>query len=171
MPMCKHVVCKVFEHSVLSYSRLSVPWMFMYIYIMFIGVSILIAVVVVCTNSSVFVSSHPCVPACFSLLPFPSPPHRMYTYRYDSQSSSASSTSLGGKTRKGKKPTVALDDALEMLHSEPSGWGDLPSPKPSDVDNGTEIWGVAPADVHRKNKSSSKSAREATCTCLSVVSE
>lgn len=81
-----------------------------------------------------------------------------HVHRYDSQSSSASSTS-GGKTRKGKKPTVALDDALEMLHSEPSGWGELPSPKPSDVDNGTEIWGVAPDDMHRKNKSSSKSSR------------
>lgn len=70
------------------------------------------------------------------------------SYRYDSQSSTGS----GAKVRKMKKVSSGLDDALESLHSEPSGWGDLPSPKPSDVDNGTEIWGVAPDDLHRKNK-------------------
>lgn len=56
--------------------------------------------------------------------------------------------------RKLKKPMSGLDDALECLHSEPSGWGELPSPKPEDVDNGTEIWGIAPDDVHRKIKHS-----------------
>lgn len=70
------------------------------------------------------------------------------SYRYDSQSSTGS----GAKVRKMKKVSSGLDDALESLHSEPSGWGDLPSPKPSDVDNGTEIWGVAPDVLHRKNK-------------------
>lgn len=74
-------------------------------------------------------------------------------HRYDSQISNVSSSS-GVKIRKLKKPSTGLDDALESLHSEPSGWGDLPSPKPTDVDNGTEIWGVAPVDMHRKNKSS-----------------
>ena len=75
--------------------------------------------------------------------------------RYDSQSSSVSS-GPGAKLhmRKLKKPMSGLDDALESLHSEPSGWGDLPSPKPTDVDNGTEIWGVAPDDLHRKIKHS-----------------
>lgn len=68
--------------------------------------------------------------------------------RYDSQSSTGS----GAKVRKMKKVSSGLDDALESLHSEPSGWGDLPSPKPTDVDNGTEIWGVAPDDLHRKSK-------------------
>ena len=55
--------------------------------------------------------------------------------------------------RKMKKPSSGLDDALESLHSEPSGWGELPSPKPTDVDNGTEIWGV-PDDMQGKPKSS-----------------
>ena len=73
--------------------------------------------------------------------------------RYDSQSSSISSGS-GVKMRKMKKPSSGLDDALESLHSEPSGWGELPSPKPTDVDNGTEIWGV-PDDMQGKPKSSS----------------
>ena len=61
------------------------------------------------------------------------------------------STGSGAKLhiRKIKKPTTDLDDALESLQSEPSGWGDLPSPKPTDMDNGTEIWGVAPDDMHR----------------------
>ena len=78
----------------------------------------------------------------------------LYIYhRYDSQSSAVSSSS-GAKlhVRKLKKPMSGLDDALECLHSEPSGWGDLPSPKPTDVDNGTEIWGVSPDDIHRKIK-------------------
>lgn len=77
-----------------------------------------------------------------------------HTCRYDSQSSTVSNSS-GAKLhniRKIKKPSSGLDDALESLHSEPSGWGDLPSPKPTDVDNGTEIWGVAPDDIHRKPK-------------------
>ena len=74
-------------------------------------------------------------------------------FRYDSQSSSTSTGSCA-KGRKGRKPTVELDSALVSLHSEPSGWGDLPSPKPTDVDNGTEIWGVAPDDIHRKSRSS-----------------
>ena len=63
--------------------------------------------------------------------------------------------------RKMKKPSTGLDDALESLQSEPSGWGDLPSPKPSDADNGTEIWGVAPDDMHRKPKSSNGTLKNA----------
>ena len=68
-------------------------------------------------------------------------------------------------TRKLKKPMSGLDDALESLHSEPSGWGDLPSPKPTDVDNGTEIWGVAPDDIHRKIKH----ANGTTHACVSLT--
>ena len=99
----------------------------------------------------------------------------MYTYmyvcvctcRYDSQSSSVSSGS-GIKGRKAKKPTTGLDNALDSLHSEPSGWGDLPSPKPTDMDNGTEIWGVAPDDMHRKTKSSSSESCYTHCTYMYI---
>ena len=77
----------------------------------------------------------------------------MVISRYDSQSSAVSSgSSMKLHVRKAKKPSSGLDDALESLHSEPSGWGDLPSPKLTDVDNGTEIWGVAPDDMHRKSR-------------------
>lgn len=53
------------------------------------------------------------------------------------------------KVRKPKKTLPELEDGLGSLHSEPSGWGELPSPKPCDVDNGTELWGVPPADQNR----------------------
>ena len=49
---------------------------------------------------------------------------------------------------KSKKP-VDLDDAIDALQNEPSGWGDLPSPKQSEVDTGTEVWGI-PDDVKEK---------------------
>ena len=77
--------------------------------------------------------------------------HAYLFHRYDSQNSTISSSS-GAKlhVRKVKKPSTGLDDALDSLHFEPSGWGELPSPKPTDADNGTEIWGVAPDDIHRK---------------------
>lgn len=76
------------------------------------------------------------------------------------------SSGSGVKVRKMKKVSTGLDDALESLHSEPSGWGDLPSPKPTDVDNGTEIWGVAPDDLHRKGKSTN-SKSYGMCICNS----
>ena len=53
------------------------------------------------------------------------------------------------KARKPKKTLPELEGGLGSLHSEPSGWGELPSPKPCDVDNGTELWGVPPADQNR----------------------
>ena len=52
---------------------------------------------------------------------------------------------------KPKKPVMDLDDAIESLHNEPSGWGDLPSPKPTDMDTGTEVWGI-PDDVKMNMK-------------------
>lgn len=58
----------------------------------------------------------------------------------------------GGNRFSGKKkPVVDLDDAIESLHSEPSGWGELPSPKPTGIDTGTEVWGI-PDDVKQKMK-------------------
>ena len=53
------------------------------------------------------------------------------------------------KARKPKKSIVELEGGLGSLHCEPSGWGELPSPKPCDVDNGTELWGVPPVDQSR----------------------
>lgn len=64
--------------------------------------------------------------------------------RFDSSGSQSGSLSGSLKGRKLKKPTMDLEDGLESLHSEPSGWGDLPSPKINDNDNGTELWGVPP---------------------------
>lgn len=80
----------------------------------------------------------------------------------------SSSSGVKVNSRKTKKPSTGLDDALESLHSEPSGWGDLPSPKPTDIDNGTEIWGVAPDDIHRKPKSSNGMAN--VCVLLQLHS-
>ena len=57
----------------------------------------------------------------------------------------------GPKVRKAKTVTH-LDSAREALLQEPSGWGDLPSPKPEDNDNGTELWGIPPADTRDKGK-------------------
>lgn len=61
----------------------------------------------------------------------------------------------GLKVRKTKKPAMDLEDALESLHSEPSGWGDLPSPKISDNDDGTGIWGEPPDIKSRNGRKSS----------------
>lgn len=53
--------------------------------------------------------------------------------------------------RKAKK-ALELDTARESsVLNEPSGWGELPSPKPSDADNGTELWGVPP-DVSNRER-------------------
>jgi len=62
-----------------------------------------------------------------------------------------SSISGGPKNRlKSKKNTPDLGEGLDALHSEPSGWGELPSPKDTDPDNGTEVWGVPPEDLKRQ---------------------
>lgn len=55
-----------------------------------------------------------------------------------------------------KKPVMDLGDAIENLQSEPSGWGDLPSPKQTTIDTGTEVWGI-PDDVKQKMKKEHKS--------------
>ena len=52
---------------------------------------------------------------------------------------------------KPKKHVMDLDDAMDSLQCEPSGWGDLPSPKSSEVDTGTEVWGI-PDDIKKKMK-------------------
>ncbi|XP_019849214.1 PREDICTED: trinucleotide repeat-containing gene 6B protein-like isoform X2 [Amphimedon queenslandica] len=78
--------------------------------------------------------------------------------RYESHRSLSVSSNGGGGIGRGssrfsgkKKPVMDLDDAIESLHSEPSGWGDLPSPKPTGIDTGTEVWGI-PDDVKQKMK-------------------
>ena len=53
------------------------------------------------------------------------------------------------KLRKPKKSLAELEDGLGSLHCEPSGWGELPSPNPIGADNGTELWGIPPADQNR----------------------
>ena len=58
--------------------------------------------------------------------------------------SQASSGGSSTKARKKQKPSVDLGDALGALQSEPSGWGELPSPKANENDTGTECWGVPP---------------------------
>lgn len=79
------------------------------------------------------------------------------TCRYDRSNSLSGTPSIGSdkdsnglyKTRKPKKSIAELEGGLGSLHCEPSGWGELPSPKPCDVDNGTELWGVPPVDQNR----------------------
>lgn len=77
--------------------------------------------------------------------------------RYDRSNSLSGASSIGSdkdsnslhKARKPKKSLAELEGGLGSLHCEPSGWGELPSPKPCDVDNGTELWGVPPVDQSR----------------------
>ena len=77
--------------------------------------------------------------------------------RYDRSNSQSGTSGIGSdkesnglyKTRKPKKSLAELEGGLGSLHCEPSGWGELPSPKPCDVDNGTELWGVPPVDRNR----------------------
>ena len=79
-----------------------------------------------------------------------------------SHTSSSSSTpagnslSLGSTKNRGKVKKIISDlgEGLEVLHSEPSGWGDLPSPKETDLDNGTEYWGIPPIDLKRLKEGS-----------------
>lgn len=71
--------------------------------------------------------------------------------RFDNNRQPLPSSGLKGVNRfvpKSKKP-VDLDDAIGALQNEPSGWGDLPSPKHSEADTGTEVWGI-PDDVKEK---------------------
>lgn len=75
----------------------------------------------------------------------------MSPHRFDSIGSQSGSL----KGRKLKKPAMDLEDGLESLHCEPSGWGDLPSPKTNDNDNGTELWGVPPDVRDRSVRKSS----------------
>ena len=76
----------------------------------------------------------------------------MGSHTPSSSSSSTPGNGLGGmKNRlKGKKTVADLGEGLDTLHCEPSGWGELPSPKETDPDNGTEFWGIPPADVKRQ---------------------
>lgn len=77
--------------------------------------------------------------------------------RYDAHRS-ISVSSIGrssGRFAAKKKPVMDLDDAIESLHSEPSGWGNLPSPKQTEIDTGTEVWGI-PDDVKQKMKKDHK---------------
>lgn len=54
----------------------------------------------------------------------------------------------GNVRRKAKNSTVLpLEDASSSsLQAEPSGWGDLPSPKSVNVDTGTSAWGAPPSE-------------------------
>ena len=80
---------------------------------------------------------------------------RYENHRSISVSSSSSRTSTRYTSK--KKPVIDLDDAIENLQCEPSGWGDLPSPKQSNIDTGTEVWGI-PDDVKQKMKKDHKNA-------------
>lgn len=55
----------------------------------------------------------------------------------------------GNVRRKAKNnPVPPLEDASSSsLQAEPSGWGDLPSPKSVNVDTGTSAWGAPPSDT------------------------
>lgn len=74
--------------------------------------------------------------------------------KYDNNSRSLPTS--GGKppikhSIKPKKSVVDIDEAMDSLQGEPSGWGNLPSPKPTDVDTGTDVWGI-PDDIKQKMK-------------------
>ena len=60
----------------------------------------------------------------------------------------------GNMRRKGKNiivPTLE-DTPSSSLQAEPSGWGDLPSPKPVNVDTGTSAWGAPPSELGKVPK-------------------
>ena len=91
--------------------------------------------------------------------------------RYDSYRSPSVSSLGKGSGRhslKTKKPVLDIEDAIESLHSEPSGWGELPSPKVSNVDTGTQVWGI-PDDVKEKMKKTKEEGKMASTTNLIVT--
>ena len=69
-----------------------------------------------------------------------------------SSSSSGSYAGLGKPYLRtnNKKKLSEFEEGCDSFQNEPTGWGELPSPKPSDVDNGTELWGVPPDDLERQ---------------------
>lgn len=84
-----------------------------------------------------------------------------------STSSYGSSGSTSGKGRKSKAKTVQdYEEGLDSLQNEPSGWGKLPSPKPSDLDNGTEFWGVPPDDLERQMREKSRMSHASTSSAV-----
>lgn len=88
-----------------------------------------------------------------------SPRKQVYSSQRSTSVSSSGANNGGGSGRSSssgrfvpkKKPIMDLDDAIESLHCEPSGWGELPSPKQSGIDMGTELWGI-PDDMKQKMK-------------------
>ena len=73
--------------------------------------------------------------------------------RYDNHRSVSVTSGKGLPKFPPAKPKKAmdLDDTMDSLQNEPSGWGELPSPKPTNVDTGTEVWGI-PDDIKKKMK-------------------
>ncbi len=71
--------------------------------------------------------------------------------RYDRSMSTTSSKGLPKFPPAKPKKVMDLEDTVDSLQSEPSGWGDLPSPQPTNVDTGTEVWGI-PDDIKKKMK-------------------
>lgn len=69
-----------------------------------------------------------------------------------SSNSYGSNGSLGPVKNRRPRTKSDYEEGLDSLLSEPSGWGELPSPKPSDLDNGTEPWGVPPDDLDRQQR-------------------
>ena len=73
-----------------------------------------------------------------------------------STGSGSSYAGLGKPYLRNVKKTKEYDDGYDSFQNEPSGWGELPSPKPSDLDNGTEFWGVPPDDLERQLRAEKK---------------
>lgn len=68
--------------------------------------------------------------------------------------------------RKSKK-VADYEEGLGSLQNAPSGWGELPSPKLTDLDNGTEFWGIPPADLERQGREKAKINRSSSSTMQS----
>ena len=69
-----------------------------------------------------------------------------------SSTGSGSYAGLGKPYLRNSKKAKDYDDGYDSFQNEPSGWGELPSPKPGDLDNGTEFWGIPPDDLLRAEK-------------------
>jgi hypothetical protein len=92
---------------------------------------------------------------------------RHENHHHRSLSTSSNGARTPGRFNSKKKPIIDLDDAIENLQCEPSGWGDLPSPRQSEVDTGTEVWGI-PDDLKQKMKHSDQS-NNGGCLSMRVI--
>lgn len=73
---------------------------------------------------------------------------------------------LGKNYPRKSKKLAEYEEGLVSLQSAPSGWGELPSPKITNSDNGTEFWGVPPDDLERQMREKARISSHSTSSTL-----